>query len=169
MRPNKICLALISIALATTAMADDDDDDRYCDYTDGQVCAAQGCFDTKYQDWILPSPQAGYCSYKVQSQPNHTFLRYLPSQAVEPTIACTQVANCTLSCLAQPEGSGLSYQWSKQGPAGFNPTPQSHENTAMVDIYTPNSITVRVTVSSPYGLNGTAGWTVVPNSVCFPD
>lgn len=169
-RSNLLALTVLSLLFIAPAQADDDDD-RTCDFTDGQHCAMVGCYDTKYQDWILPSPQAGYCSYKVQSQPNNTFLKYTASQPVEPTIACTQVANCTLSCLAQPEGSGLTYTWTKQGPSQFNAVPQSNENTAMIDIYTPNSITIRVWVTSPYGQisEQPAAWTVVPNSVCFPD
>ena len=171
LRNTSTLLSLTLLALLHGAPTQaDDDDDRTCEFTDGQACGFMGCYDTKYQDWILPSPQAGYCSYKVQSEPNVTFYKYTPADPPEPTIACTQVANCTLSCLAQPEGSGLSYTWTKQGPSQFNPTPQSHEHTAMIDIYTPNSVTIRVSITSPYGQTSpAAAWTVVPNSVCFPN
>ncbi|MBD8525965.1 hypothetical protein [Pseudomarimonas arenosa] len=173
-RLNPFSLSLLTLALGALAVAApavaDDDDDRTCDYTDSHECGLIGCYDTKYQDWILPSPQAGYCSYKVQSIPNYTFYKYVPAEPPEPTIACTRVANCTLSCLAQPEGAGLTYTWTKQGPSTFNPQPQSNENTALIDIHTPNSITIRVSITSPYGQQSSpAAWTVVPHSVCFPN
>ena len=133
------------------------DPGRLCDYTDGQVCASSGgCYDAFWPLSAVPEQDEGICQEEFSVVPGTLQVKFLnPQPPGTARLVCEQVANCLHACQAYPQGSGITFGWSKTGRIYFDGMPGANDNYAMLGMQNQTGGTVSVNVYSPLGAYST--------------